>query len=130
MSACTCGGNYGFDKGDHESWFECGFKSVPDAGAKCCECGAPLTPDRPRETFSHFEVYEPEGDAPPGPHRDMTDDEWEAADIELDEFHGAHGWDSDCERYERTLGHDWRCQRCEEEAEIMAALGHCAGRPG
>ena len=134
MSACTCGGDYDFDKGDHDSWYECGFKSVPDAWAKCCECGAPLLNDwidhKSRETFSHFEVYEPEGIEPPGPHADMTDDEWEAADVELDEFHDAHGWCGEDERYERALGHDWRCQRCEEEAEIMAVLGHCAGRPG
>ena len=55
MSACTCNANYDFDKGDHDAWFECGFKSKPDAGAKCCECGVLLATDRPRETYAHYE---------------------------------------------------------------------------
>lgn len=129
-SFCGCNDDgYDFDPADHDSYFLCG-RSVPEPAAKCCECGALLPTDRKRDAAIHYEVYDPAEAEPPGPTRGMPDDEWDAAQEALYAFREAHGWDDENGRYERKVGSDWRCDRCEQEAEILAQFDVCVAYPG
>lgn len=141
---CTCGtdgGDYDFDKGDHDHWWECDAKRVPPVGAKCCECDAPLPTDRKRDAAVHYEVYEPDEPEPEAPpsmdfyfaRKDYSEEDiakFDAMQEALEAFRSKHGWDDECERYEREVGADFRCDRCEGEVEILAQLDVCVSSPG
>lgn len=53
--SCSCDD---FDKSDFERWWEPGGKSVPPAWSRCCECNAPLPPEK-HDCIVHMEVYDP-----------------------------------------------------------------------
>jgi hypothetical protein len=84
-----------------------------------------------------MEVWEPEGSPPPHP-EDLPDTEYEALsqaeatvmEDARDAWQDKHGWDSDTERYERCIGADYRCERCEDLADSIEALGYCMIGPG
>ena len=130
--SCECYGD--FDKGDFENWWEPGGLAIPPAGAKCCECNAPL-PTEKCESFGHMEVWEPEGNPPPHPD-DLPDAETipdaEAYAIERahDDWKDENGWDDEVERYERCIGSDYRCERCSDLASSIEDLGYCLIGPG
>lgn len=89
----------------------------------------------------HGEVYDP-GDIDPEPrdfqprhpvtcdvlnrHLEQIEDAHEDA---MEMWRDKHGWDSDCERFERfTI--DYRCERCEGLADAIEELGYCMIAPG
>ena len=135
--SCSCDD---FDKSECTSWWEPGRRRVPPAGETCCECCAPL-PAEPCQTILRGEVYDP-GDIEPEPrdfqplyavtcdvlNRHLEQIE-EAREDDIDAWRDKHGWDSDCERFERFTT-DYRCERCEGLADAIEDLGYCMIEPG
>lgn len=139
--SCSCDD---FDKGDYDHWWEPGGRRLPPAGTRCCECAAPL-PAEKHACIVHTEVYDPDETADPRPPHpdevlgDKPDDSttsrhWSQRYDAMEQSHydyaDTHGWDSDYERFERTRGIDYRCERCEGLAEAIEDLGYCMIAPG
>lgn len=144
--SCSC---EDFIKGDCEMWWQPGGRSVPPAGATCCECNAPLPPE-PAQCFEHMEVYEPEVERPQHPDNDDSlgdepDDStlrrhwhqrYDALERAYDDFADKYGWCSDDERFEQIDRIDYRCERCEGLATALdgaadeGGLGFCLIAPG
>lgn len=139
--SCSCDD---FDKGEHDRWWEPGSRLVPPAGTRCCECCAPL-PATPHACIVHFEVYNPEDEIEPRPPHpeDVLDDEpedfnlarhwaqrYDAMEQAQEDYDRRHGWDSDYERFERVRSRDYRCERCDDLADAIEALGYCMIPPG
>lgn len=128
--SCSCGD---FDKSDYESWWELGRRSSPDAGSKCCECDAPLSPDDKHQCFVESEAFEPETDRPEDPDYiadELTDDEYDRRLKVLEDWDDANGWEWDTERCERVVAYQYRCERCEGLADAIEDLGYCMIGPG
>lgn len=138
--SCSCDD---FDKGDHESWWEPGRRSVPPPGTCCCECDALLPAGETCQTILHGEVYDP-GEIEPRPQHpdDVLDDEpddvnlrrhwrqlYRAMEDAVDDYDGRHGWDGEYERFERYTS-EYRCERCEGLADAIEDLGYCMIAPG
>lgn len=127
--SCSCDD---FDKGDFDHWWEPGGQGTPPPGTICCECGAPV-PVEPRPCVDHMEVWEP-ANVPPAPWEiddsKMTYEEFLDAEDRWHAFCDEHGWDSDCERFERCASSDYRCDRCDGLVESIESLGYCAIAPG
>lgn len=128
--SCSCDD---FDPSEHESWWEPGQPSVPPAGARCCECGAHLPVTEKCATILHHDAYEPDDaalDADPEPdeddHPDMDGHEFDEL---LDAWRDRHGWNSECDRFERTT-RDYRCERCADLADAIEGMGFCMIPPG
>lgn len=126
--SCACND---FDKGDHDSWWEPGRRSVPPPGERCCECNAALPAGEKRASILHGEVYEPDAAAlaaDPEP-EEPEDDDWDKFDARYDAWRDRHGWDSKFERFERYTS-EYRCERCEDLAAAIEDLGYCMIAPG
>lgn len=141
--SCSCDD---FDKGDYDDWCEPGRRSVPPPGTKCCECCAPL-PAEPLTCWIHMEVYEPDETGMP-PHDvnlwpRLGDPYWpghptcsvlerhgEQMEHARDDWSDEHGWDSECDRFERVRSKDYRCERCEGLVAAIEDLGYCMIAPG
>lgn len=138
--SCSCDD---FDKSDFERWWEPGGKSVPPAWSRCCECNAPLPPEK-HDCIVHMEVYDPGEIEPRPPHpEDVLDDEpedvnlarfwaqrYDAMEADQEAYDDRHGWDSDDERYVRVASKDYRCERCSDLADSIEDLGYCIIAPG
>lgn len=134
--SCSCDD---FDKSDYDHWWEPGGRSVPPPGTKCCECCGPL-PAEPLTCVDHMEVYEPDEPEP----RDFTpphpvtsnsltmiaDHCEEMHEYAMEDYRDEHGWDSECERFERVRSTDYRCERCEGLVAAIEDLGYCMIAPG
>jgi hypothetical protein len=131
--SCSCSD---FDKSELDKWWERDGREVPPDGARCCECNAPLE-QVPCECFARYETYEPKGEPPPHPD-DLPDEEFErltktevwSMEALWDDWQSDHGWDADCERYERVTDVLYRCERCSDHASIYEDLGYCTIEPG
>lgn len=128
--SCSCGD---FDKSDCERWWELGIRSSPDAGRKCCECDALLTPSDKFQCFIESEVFEPATERPEDPDYiadELTDEEYDQRRRALEDWEDDNGWDWETERCERVVAHQYRCERCEGLAEAIEDLGYCMIGPG
>jgi hypothetical protein len=131
--SCSC---EDFDKSDYDRWWEPGGMAVPPSGSRCVECRAPLS-DEPCESFDHMEIWEPVDQQPPHPDTlpeyeqlKLSDADFTAMEIAHEDWLDDHGWDDECERFERCTGSDYRCGRCSDLAASIVDLGYCLIGPG
>lgn len=124
--SCSCAE---FDPSEHDSWWEPGRRSVPPAGARCCECNAPLPDGERCPTILSHTVVETEEPEPPDFATVEDEDEAERLEAAWEAWAERNGWNSDHDRCETSEAFH-RCERCGDLADAIEDMGFCMIEPG